>query len=122
MAASRNITQQIRFLFTAVTLLCVLLLNNQEITTYNLATPKPVSHSESHLKQSTKKEKTVAKQKVSFEATTSYFVLPLVHFTQWLHSEFYVPAAELPALLLQPRYFTYIFKVLFGFIIIPNAP
>jgi hypothetical protein len=122
MAATRNITQQIRFLFTAVTLLCVLLLNNQEITTYRPATPQPVSKAGNHLKQSTKKEKTVVKQKVTFEATTSYFVLPLVYFTQWLHPEFYVPVSETPALLLQPRYFVYFFKILFGFIIIPNAP
>ncbi|RDC62215.1 hypothetical protein [Adhaeribacter pallidiroseus] len=122
MAATRNITQQIRFLFTAVTLLCVLLLNNQEITTYNLVAPKPISKSGSQLKQSAKKEKTVVKQKVTFEATTSYFVLPLVPFIQWLHPEFSTPVSKIPALLLQPRYFTYFFRILFGFVIIPNAP
>lgn len=122
MAATRNITQQIRFLFTAVTLLCVLLLNNQEITTYNLATPHPASKAGSHLKHSTKKEKKVVKQKVTFEATTSYFVLPLVHFTQWLHPEFYVSVSKTPALLPQAPFFTYFFRVLFNFIIVPNAP
>ncbi len=122
MAATRNITQQIRFLFTAVTLLCVLLLNNREITTYNLVVSQPFSKGDSQLNESSKKERTVVKQKVSFEATTSYFLLPLVHFIQWLHPEFYVPISETPALLSPAPYFTYFFWVLFGFIIIPNAP
>lgn len=120
MAATRTITQQIRFLFTAVTLLCVLLLNNQEIPTYRPVV-KSNSKADSHL-HSHKKEKTVVKQKVSFEATTSYFILQPVFLTRWFIPAFFTPVSNALEYLLQPNHFIHFFSVLFGFTIIPNAP
>lgn len=122
MAATRNITQQIRFLLTAVTLFCVLLLNNQEITSYRLVASKSAAESSQQVQGTSKKQKTVVKQKVTFEATTSYFILQPVYFTRFLHPVLYVPATDIPELLLKPSYYIHFFSVLFGFIINPNAP
>lgn len=121
MAATRTITQHIRFLFTTVTLFCVLLLNYQEVPTYRIAAAKSKSENSSHL-QSSKKSKTVVKQKVSFEATNTYFVLHAVDFTSWVHPVFYNPVRVAIKLLPLPESFIHFFRIFLGFTIIPNAP
>ncbi|QNF34263.1 hypothetical protein HUW51_16610 [Adhaeribacter swui] len=121
MAATRTITQHIRFLFTAVTLFCVLLLNNQEVPTYSSVAAKANPENNSHL-QSSKKQKTIVKQKVSFEATNTYFVLHLVDLTRWLSFDFFNPVRVTVKLLPLQESFIPFFRVFLGFTIIPNAP
>ncbi|MDQ4140792.1 MAG: hypothetical protein M3142_09735 [Bacteroidota bacterium] len=122
MAATRTITQQIKFLLTAVTWCCVLLLNNQVITTYQPVPKESNAAGNSHLQEATKKEQTVVKQKVTFEATTSYFILHLAHFINWLKPVFQAPCLKVPESIIKVYRVRYFFRVLFSFIIIPNAP
>ncbi|PSR52209.1 hypothetical protein AHMF7605_01070 [Adhaeribacter arboris] len=123
MAANRTITQQIRFLLTAVTWCCVLLLNNQVITTYQPVIKGTSAAGDSQLQKNTsRKEQTVVKQKVTFEATTSYFILQIAHFTNWLKPIFQTPTFNIPEPLFKVYRARYFFRVLFSFIIIPNAP
>lgn len=121
MANVRTISQQIRLLFTAVTLFCVLLLNNQEITTYRVAPEKLPANANTQLHQGAAEKPTVVKQKVTFEATTSYLVLQLAHFTDWLHPAFSrCPlVSPLPVKISQGIFF---FRILYAFAIVPNAP
>ncbi|QMU29430.1 hypothetical protein [Adhaeribacter radiodurans] len=123
MAASRTITQQIRFLLTAVTWCCVLLLNNQVIITYRPVVKEANAASNSQLQKNTShKEQTVVKQKVTFEATTSYFILQLAHFTNWVTPVFQKPFLTIPEPISKIYRVRYFFSVLFSYIIIPNAP
>ncbi len=123
MAATRNITQQIRILLMAVTWCCVLLLNNQVITTYQSVPKEPTVANTRHLQEGTsKKEQTVVKQKVTFEATTSYFILQLAHVANWLKPVFEAPFLKVPEPITKVYRVRYFFSVLFSFIIIPNAP
>lgn len=120
MADVRTISQQIRFLFTAVTLLCVLLLNNQEITTYY---PASKVNTQVHT-AAADKDQTVVKQKVSFEATTSYLVLQIEPFTAWLRPDpiGYTPAINTPWLVSKVGRLIHFFGIFFAFTIVPNAP
>ena len=118
-----TISQKIGFLFTAITLLCVMLLNNQEITTYRPLTENAASDTPAHLKKTaSEKDKAVVKQKVSFEATTSYLVLQLVSLTNWPEFNFTAPLIFLPERPVLPVKVALFFSNLLGFNIVPNAP
>lgn len=123
MAEVRTISQKISFLFTAVTLFCVMLLNNQEITTYRTLPKNSAPDASTHLKNTAgEKNQTVVKQKVSFEATTSYLVLQLACFAHWPDLDFTVPPISTFKLLIIPVRAVHFFSVLLAFTIVPNAP
>ena len=121
MADVRTIAQHIRVLLTAVTLLCVLLLNHQEITTYR---PTPVPPAADSQLQTTDKEPAVVKQKISFEATAADLVLLVAPLAVWRHPVVYTPQLATTATTLFPPAGAVISfrQILFSCTIIPNAP
>lgn len=121
MAGIRTIAQHIRVLLTAVTLLCVLLLNHREITTYR---PAPVSSAAEPQLQSSEKEPAVVKQKISFEATAADLVLLIAPLAIGRHPVVYAPQLTVPAT--TPLFFVGVLisclLILLSGTIIPNAP
>ncbi len=120
MANVRTISHPFRFLVTAVTLLCVLLLNHQEITTYRPA-PVKLPGTNTQLHKSAQKQ-AVVKQKVSFEATTSYLLMPLAQFTDWLPPVFSRQFSLTPVTAPKTRQGIFLFAMLCASTIVPNAP
>jgi len=75
MLFSVNIAKQLRVVLTAITLLLMVGLNNREVTTYAAA---PATKTGQQVNKSDAAERNgTVKQKVSFEATSSYVVLQL---------------------------------------------
>ncbi len=81
-----TIAQHVRVVLMAFTLLCVVGLNNREVTTYTHAAPE--TNTKHQVTQGAADQQTTVKQKVSFEGTTSYVLLQLVAATQFLTVEF----------------------------------
>lgn len=83
----------------SVTLLWALLLNGQEVVAYSCVPQNPQQQTASQVNKASQEEKTVVKQKVSLEATTSFVALNLQPALQPLpQPAFAAPADEqLPA-------------------------
>ena len=83
-----NIARQLRVVLTAITLLLMVGLNNREVTTYGAA---PASETGQQVNKSAADRNGTVKQKVSFEATSSYLVLQLAaaipHFLNFSFSK-----------------------------------
>lgn len=115
-----NITKQLQIALMAITLLCVIALNNREVTTFKPVPETQAAHQVN--KSAATEQQTTVKQKVSLEATPSYIVLqiaachsllPVVFqrpvFTAVIHYYFTSPAAGF-------------FKLFLVSSIQPNAP
>ncbi|PKV66643.1 hypothetical protein BD749_1773 [Pontibacter ramchanderi] len=76
MPNTTNILPHFRHLLMTVTLLWALMLNGQEVVAYTYTVPGAPAKSASQL-ATVPQEKTVVKQKVTLEATTSFVVLNL---------------------------------------------
>lgn len=70
-----NIAKHLRLVLTAITLLLMVGLNNREVTTF-AAAPKVLTDQQVD-KSATADRNGTVKQKVSFEATSSYLILQL---------------------------------------------
>lgn len=68
-----NIVKHLRLLFTAITLLFVVGLNNREVTTFAASPAQPT---EQQVNKAAADQHGTVKQKVSFEATYAVVVLP----------------------------------------------
>ncbi|MEJ8758066.1 RNA methyltransferase [Pontibacter sp. H259] len=77
MPESKTIAQHFRYLLMSVTLLWALMLNGQEVRAYSL----PADKAASEVAHAPAEKKTVVKQKVSLEATTSFVTLNLQQAT-----------------------------------------
>ncbi len=107
-----------------LTLLWALMLNGQEVVAYTFAADGMPQQADSRLTDAQKKEhKTVVKQKVSLEATTSFVALDLQQAVKPLQQ----PAFANPTDLLLPAYTTIppsvgLLAQIFPITIQPNAP
>ncbi len=82
MPETKAIAQHIRHLLMSVTLLWALMLNGQEVRAYSLPADNTTKQEASKLTDAPAPEhKTVVKQKVSLEATTSFVTLNLQQAT-----------------------------------------
>ena len=111
----KSISLQLRFLLLGLTLLSVLSLDKREVAIYR---EKPAT--ENRFKAAA--EQCVVKEKVSFEAVTSFIVLPEAIFPDLISFDF----TPLPA---TKQFFTFavpvvtpLFKRLLATSISPNAP
>jgi hypothetical protein len=77
MPYAANIPHYFRHLLMTVTLLWALMLNGQEVVAYTYAAQGIPAQSSSQLATAPQENKTVIKQKVSLEGTTSFVVLNL---------------------------------------------
>jgi hypothetical protein len=75
MPKQNTIWKQFRVVFTAATLLCALFLNYQEITTFAGPAAQPAENARSVDTSKNQPDFTI-KQKISFEAVTSFILLP----------------------------------------------
>jgi hypothetical protein len=121
MIRAKHISQHFRLFLTAVTLLYALTINHQEIPAFATAPEKaPVTALDTAA--SPEQDKQVLKQKVSFEAVTSFVLLDLAQPLSFFRVPFEAPA-DLPFTLLKTDFGgTHFFSVLFGHAIQPNAP
>jgi hypothetical protein len=115
-----NIVKSFRLLFTAITLLLVVGLNNREVAAFVSA---PVNNTEQKVNKAAADQHGTVKQKISFEATHAGIVLPpavlLTAFSQIIISPVF--RLNLPAYFAgsQPIFF---FRRLLSTAISPNAP
>jgi hypothetical protein len=122
MPQTKTIAQQFRYLLMSVTLLWALMLNGQEVRAYTLPAADTTEQGTAKLAHAPQK-KTVVKQKVSLEATTSFVTLNLQQATlpAPLHA-FAAPTDEvLPAQTALPSGNGFVAQ-LFPTTIQPNAP
>jgi hypothetical protein len=115
-----DITEQFRIALLAITLLCVIALNNREVTIFK---PVPETQTAHQVKKSAAAERqTIVKQKVSLEATPSYAVLQLATFPDVLRVFFERPVFTA----IIQYYFAFLaasfFKLFLVSSIQPNAP
>ena len=114
-----NIAQHFKVVFLAITLLCVVSLNNREVNTY---VPAAKSQTAEQVNKSAADRHGSFKQKVSFEATPSYVILQLATCPEVLRVVFataIVPIMSAPA----PAGTLYTFFSRFlASVIQPNAP
>ena len=80
MPETKTIAQHIRHLLMSVTLLWALMLNGQEVRAYSLPADNAAAPT-SKVAHAPAEKKTVVKQKVSLEATTSFVTLNLQQAT-----------------------------------------
>jgi hypothetical protein len=124
MSNARAISNYVKHLLMSVTLLWALMLNGQEVVAYTSAAQDiPQQHS-SQLASVPSENKTVVKQKVSLEATTSFVALNLQQAVVPLPQQ---PTFANPTDILLPAYTTVppgvgFVSRLFPIIIQPNAP
>ena len=123
MPQKSTIAQHLRYLLMSVTLLWALMLNGQEVVAYSLPAEKPVKETNQKVVNAPATEKSVVKQKVSLEATTSYVTINLQQAT--LPAPFPVFAAptndNFSALTAKPTGNGFVAQ-LFPVTIQPNAP
>lgn len=77
MPNAANILPHFRHLLMTLTLLWALMLNGQEVVAYTYTAPGIPAKSATQLATAPQENKTVIKQKVSLEGTTSFVVLSL---------------------------------------------
>ena len=104
----------------AITLLCVIALNNREVTIFKSVPENQAAHQVN--KSAAAERQTTVKQKVSLEATPSYVVLQIAAYTSFLHVVFERPvfAAVIHQYFARPA--TGFFKLFLVSSIQPNAP
>ena len=124
MPQTKNIAQHLRYLLMSVTLLWALMLNGQEVRAYSLPAENTSQQAASTLSDAPATEKrTVIKQKVSLEATTSFVTINLQQaILPAPFPAFAVPVDELlPAYTALPKGNGFVAQ-LFPTTIQPNAP
>lgn len=121
MAHAIPILKHFRLFLTALTLLCALTLNHKEIPAFAPATGKaPVTAVEKTAFP--EQDRQVLKQKISFEAVTSFVVLDLVQPLAFLRVLFAFPL-DVPFAFYRTVFSDHhFFSVLFADTIQPNAP
>ncbi len=120
----KTIFCHVKHLLMSVTLLWALMLNGQEVVAYTSAATGTAQQPNSKLATAPSETKTVVKQKVSLEATTSFVALNLPQAVVPLpqHPTFANPTNELlPAYTTIPPGIGFVAR-LFPIIIQPNAP
>jgi hypothetical protein len=121
MARAPYILKHFRLFLTALTLLCALTFNHKEVPAFAPITGKaPVTAVDQASPE--RQEKQVLKQKISFEAVTSFVILDLAQPLAFLRVLFEAPL-DLPFTLYKAAFSpTHFFSVLFADTIQPNAP
>lgn len=121
MKSAKDISKHFRLFLTAVTLLYALTINHKEIPTY-AASPEKNPVTAFDTTAAPEQDKQVLKQKVSFEAITSFVLLNLAQPLAFFRVPFEAPA-DLPFSLLKTDFSSpHFFCVLFANTIQPNAP
>ncbi|GAB3527788.1 hypothetical protein GCM10027443_04730 [Pontibacter brevis] len=125
MPNTKTISYYFKHLLMSFTLLWALMLNGQEVVAYTSAATVPAQQADSRLATAPASEnKTVVKQKVSLEATTSFVALNLQQATVPLPQQpsFAKPTDELlPAYTTIPPGIGFVSRI-FPITIQPNAP
>ena len=120
MPTQSTILKQFRVVFTALTLLCALFLNYQEVSTFAAAKPAPTKNEQ--VNKTEKKPDFTLKQKISFEAVTSFILLPAPLAAVLTDFNFtFIPARTVAVLPVIAAGLPYISRLL-GTAIQPNAP
>lgn len=115
-----HIFKQLRVVFTAITLLCVVALNNREVTTYTAAQTAPAHQVD---KSAAAQQHGTIKQKVSLEGTASYLILQLAALPGILPElDFPQPFAFIITFYQRAFSVAGFFKIFFSAAIQPNAP
>ncbi|MDB5261775.1 MAG: hypothetical protein JWQ14_1056 [Adhaeribacter sp.] len=83
-----KIVKHFRLVLTAITLLFVVGLNNREVTTF---APAPEAKTGQQINKSAADRNGTVKQKISFEATSSFVVLQLAVVPEFLQVSFIKP-------------------------------
>lgn len=115
-----TIAQHVRVVLLAFTLLCVVGLNNREVTTF--VTPPPETHPKHQVIQGIEEPQTIVKQKVSFEGTTSCVLLQLAACTEFLNVLFTQPSLYKIAVKQVTGEIIPFFSRFLSSVIQPNAP
>jgi hypothetical protein len=114
-----NIARHFRVMLTALTLLCVMVLNHREVTTYTAAPEAQTAH---QLHKTAADRHGAVKQKVSLEAPHAYLVLQLATFTDFFTPDFSSPLIQALPLVRLPDPVSGFFKVFLSAAIQANAP
>jgi hypothetical protein len=114
------IWKQLRVVITAITLLCVVSLNNREVTTFVQAPDNPTAQQVN--KSAATERHHIVKQKVSLEATPSYLVLQLANFTHFLRIVFQPPVFSVLVPFKPSLPVIRFFQIFLSAAIQPNAP
>jgi hypothetical protein len=114
-----NISRHLRVLLTALTLLCVVVLNHREVTTYTAAREAKTAH---QFHKTTADRQDAVKQKVSLEAPHAYLVLQLAPITDFLRFDFKAPFSPVRHRLRLPNPVPGFFKTFLSAAIQANAP
>ncbi|MGV3538220.1 MAG: hypothetical protein ACO1OQ_00325 [Rufibacter sp.] len=107
-----------RLLCTSIALLLVLTVNHRALPAYAHAAP----NTQQTAVKKQDKDATVVKQKVSFEATTSFVDLNLAEPTAFLHITFTAPVAHVVPSKAGIPYWAFYLQQLATLPISPNAP
>lgn len=123
MLNTKIITSHFRHLLMSVTLLWALVLNGQEVVAYAGSVPGTTQQTNSKFAVPSEDSKTVVKQKVSLEATTSFVALNLQQALEPVPFPVFASTAHdiLPAHTSVPRGASFV-QQLFPVTIQPNAP
>lgn len=124
MPNAKTISYYFKHLLMSFTLLWALMLNGQEVVAYTSASNGTAQQTDSRLAAPASENKTVVKQKVSLEATTSFVALNLQQATVPLPQQpaFAKPTDELlPAYTTIPPGIGFVSRI-FPITIQPNAP
>ena len=120
MPQQNTILKQFRVVFTAATLLCALFLNYQEVNLF--AAAKPAKAKTEQLTKTEKKPDLTIKQKISFEAVTSFILLPAPLAAVLPNFQFhFIPVTTEAVLPVISAGLPYISRLL-GTALQPNAP
>jgi len=114
-----NISRHLRLMLTALTLLCVMVLNHREVTTFAAA---PKAQTSQQLHHTAAEQHGTIKQKVSLEAPHAFLVLQLAACTDFLRVDLMSPVAPVLHRLGLPSPVTGFFKIFLSAVIQAKAP
>ncbi|MBC3538418.1 hypothetical protein H7U12_01920 [Rufibacter sp. H-1] len=110
-----------RLLFTSIALLLALTVNHRALPAYAHAPASPAEKTAVH-KQGRDAESSVVKQKVSFEATTSFVDFQLAEPAPFLRLTFVTPVQQVVHASLGTPYWAFLLQKVATQPISPNAP
>ncbi|WP_181304338.1 hypothetical protein [Rufibacter sp. XAAS-G3-1] len=121
MKPTHYIQRNWRLLCTSIALLLVLTVNHRALPAYAHVSASPAEQAAVN-KQGRDAESSVVKQKVSFEATTSFVALEIAEPAAFLRLTFISPVQQLVKTSLGTPYWAFLLQQLATLPISPNAP
>ncbi len=121
MKPTHYIQRNWRLLCTSIALLLVLTVNHRALPAYAHASATPAEQT-AVSKHGRDADSSVVKQKVSFEATTSFIALEIAEFAVFLRLAFVAPVQQIISTSLASPDWTFFLQQLALLAISPNAP